>query len=343
MSMRRAWAAAGLCVGLVIALRPEDAQADAAYQHVVREGETLASIAERYYGDPRRENVLVAANGLTANGGAPIEIGLRLLVPHVGYHRVEADETWATIARRVYGDPRRAFIIVEANDASQSEQPAEGTELLLPYPLRHVTGQSETLQRIAKNYYGDGNREETRRLRRFNNLRVNRIARGQILLIPLEDLRLSDEGREAIEDYTGRAPAAGEMRQLQARIDAEIPALIEHVRRGRFTEAVALGNRLLGAGELTGNQIVTIERELGTAYVALGRVDLAVSAFREALRRQPDLQLDSVRTSPLVLRAFQSAHGRGSPASSMRAEGTGPSDSDSDSESDTEAPEPPAQ
>lgn len=301
------------------------ARGDAAYQHVVREGETLASIAERYYGDPRRENVLVAENGLTAQGGAPIEVGLRLLVPHVSYHRVTEGQSWAAIARRFYGDPRRAFVIVEANDASQNEQPAEGTELLIPYPLRHVTGQNDTLQRVAKAYYGNGGRDETRRLRRFNNLRTNRIARGQIILVPLEDLRLSEEGRGAIEEFTGAAPPAGESRELQARIDEELPQLLEHVRRGRFTEAVQLGNRLLGAQALTGNQIVTIQRELGTAYVALGRVDLAVHAFREALQRQPDMQLDTVRTSPLVMRAFQRAKQQGS--GSPPAEG---SEEDSD-------------
>ncbi len=301
------------------------ARGDAAYQHVVREGETLASIAERYYGDPRRENVLVAENGLTAQGGAPIEVGLRLLVPHVSYHRVSEGQSWAAIARRFYGDPRRAFVIVEANDASQNEQPAEGTELLIPYPLRHVTGQNDTLQRVAKAYYGNGGRDETRRLRRFNNLRTNRIARGQIVLVPLEDLRLSEEGRSAIEEFTGSAPPAGESRELQARIDEELPELLEHVRRGRFTEAVQLGNRLLGAQALTGNQIVTIQRELGTAYVALGRVDLAVHAFREALQRQPDLQLDTVRTSPLVMRAFQRAkqQGSGSPPADADAEDAG--------------------
>ncbi len=40
------------------------AQAQGAYLHVVHEGETLASIAQQYYGDPRRELVLVVENGL---------------------------------------------------------------------------------------------------------------------------------------------------------------------------------------------------------------------------------------------------------------------------------------
>ena len=127
------------------------------------------------------------------------------------------------------------------------------------------------------------------------------------MLVPLRDLVLSEEGRGIIQEETGSAPQAGEIRSLQARIEEELPGLQEHVRRGRYTEAVALGNRLLGAEVLTGNQVVTIQRHLGTAYVALGRMDLAVNAFRAALTRQPDLQLDTVRTSPRVMRAFEEA------------------------------------
>ena len=39
------------------------ASAQAAIVHMVKPGETLASIADLYYGDPRRESVLVAENG----------------------------------------------------------------------------------------------------------------------------------------------------------------------------------------------------------------------------------------------------------------------------------------
>src|SRR5688500_6260615 len=93
----------------------ERAAADAGFVHVVRPGETLASIAQTYYGDPRRESVLVAENGLTAQGGAAIVVGLRLVVPWVEYHRVVEGETWIQLAQRFYGDGRRAFILIEAN------------------------------------------------------------------------------------------------------------------------------------------------------------------------------------------------------------------------------------
>jgi hypothetical protein len=73
---------------------------------------------------------------------------------------------------------------------------------------------------------------------------------------------------------------------------------------------VALGNQLLGGGRLTGNQVVTIQRQLAVAFVALDRSDMAVKAFREALARQPDLELDAMRTSPVVMQAFRTAQAR---------------------------------
>ena len=86
-----------------------------------------------------------------------------------------------------------------------------------------------------------------------------------------------------------------------------MPALIGQVEEAHFAEAVAMGNRLLGATSLTSSQVVTIHKELGVAYVALERGDLAEAAFRAALALQPNLELDTVRTSPRVLEAFNRA------------------------------------
>lgn len=298
--------AALVLAALVATLTPAAVRADGpGYVHVVRPGETLASIAQRYYGDARRESVLVSENGLTTQGGAAIVVGLRLAVPQVSYHRVAAGETWAQIATQHYGDPRRASELIAANPQVAGAQPDVDAELLVPYPLRHVARQGETMRRVAQLYYGD--QGEASRLMRFNAIRRQRLSRGQVVLVPLSDLVLSDEGRRVIEAATGEPVASGEVRDLQTRIAAELPVLHDHVRRGRYAEAVALGNRLLGAGDLTGNQVVTIHRELATAYVALDRSDLALDALVSALERQPDLELDSRRTSPTVLRAFTSA------------------------------------
>lgn len=291
------------------------------FVHVVRDGETLASIAQRYYGDPRREGMLVAENGLETQGGVPIVVGMRLVIPAVAYHRVAPGESWASIADRYYGATSRAFVIQEANPSIEGGQPAEGAELLIPYPLRHVADQRATIQRVAQQYFEDARAAQM--LRRFNGLRSTRLTRGQVILVPLANLVMSEEGRRIVQEAmptTVARDTAGDVRELQERISAELPGLQDAVQRGRYTEAVALGNRLLGAGELTGNQIVTIRRALAVAYVALERPDLAIEAFEAALERQPDLELDSRRTSPTVRAAFDAARARRAAASPTAAD-----------------------
>ena len=280
------------------------AHADPALVHVVRSGETLASIAELYYGDPRRESALVAENGLASEGGSAIVVGLRLTIPTVGYHRAVDGETWAELATRYYGDPQRAFALIDANGGKPGEHPDVGAELLVPYPLRIVANQNDPLRKIAKTYYDSMTAMNV--VRRFNQ-GARRIQRGQILLAPLSDLVLSAQGRKLVEAQNGAPQRGGEVRKKQTEIDAELPSLRDHVRQGRYADAVAMGNRLIGNGDLTSSEVVTIHRELGTAYVALGRADLAKEAFQIVLAQQPEAEFDSLRTSPKVQRAIEEA------------------------------------
>jgi tetratricopeptide (TPR) repeat protein len=142
-------------------------------------------------------------------------------------------------------------------------------------------------------------------LRQFNP--GARIERGQVVLVPLFDLRLAGEGRAEASDAFARAASGGGAKEAQDAVEAALPDLIRGVDDAHFAEAVALGNRLLGATGLTSTQAVTIQKELAVAYVALERIDLAEASFRAALALQPNLELDTVRTSPRVLAAFNRA------------------------------------
>jgi phage tail protein X len=290
---------------LALCVQVARAHADPTLVHVVRQGETLASIAELYYGDPRRESVLVAENGLASEGGSSIVVGLRLVIPTVGYHRAVDGETWAELATRYYGDPHRAFALIEANGGKAGEHPDIGAELLVPYPLRVVASQNDPLRKIAKAYYDSMAAMNT--VRRFNTNYKNRIVRGQILLAPLADLVLSAQGKKLAEAQVGSPQLGGDLRKKQVEIDAELPVLRDHVRQGRYADAIAMGNRLIGNGDLTSSEVVTINRELGTAYVAIGSDELARDAFSALLAQQPDAEFDSVRTSPKVLHALEEA------------------------------------
>lgn len=301
--------------------------------HVVRPGETLASIAELYYGEPRREGVIVADNGLGSEGGSSIVVGLRLRIPTVQFHRVQEGETWNLLAERFYGDTRRAFALIEANASSAGRQPDVGAEIVVPYPLRYLGSAHDPLRQAAKEYFG-GDAKAIQTIRRFNGLKTSRVGRGEALLVPLANLVLSPEGRKRVQASGALPKQHGEVRDKQQRIHEELPLLHEHVVHGRYVEAVAMANRLIGVGDLTGNQVVSIERELGTALVALDRDDLAAAAFARMLEKQPDAELAIGTTSPKVLRVLQDAKKSHAAARAAQAQGAATKDGE-------HAPQPP--
>lgn len=196
-------------------------------------------------------------------------------------------------------------MLLDANKASRRGQPAVGAELLIPYPLRVVADQNDTVQSIAAAFLGGSSKKNVSMLMRFGRAKKGKLVRGQVVLVPMGDLTLSEEGKRAIEVQSGRIVEGGDVRAVQQWAEERIPEALAHERAGEYPECVALASRLLGTGKLAATQVVTLQRVLGSAYVALGRPQLAAEAFREALRLQPDLELSRIETSPKVLRAFE--------------------------------------
>jgi LysM repeat protein len=293
-----------LLLTVAIAGLSSGAKAQAVYTHAVQEGDTLASIAQRYYGDPTREAVLREANRMKRPAVNALVAGSWIFVPMVTFYRVGKEETWKSLATRFFGREARAATLIEANNGNRRIEPDEGAELLVPYPLRHVVSPGETLTKIAKMYMPDSPLS-LKRIRRFNA--GARIERGQVVLVPLFDLRLAGEGRAEASEAFARAAGGGAAKGAQDEVESSLPQLIEQVKKAEFAEAVSLANRLLGTQSLTSTQVVTIQKELAEAYVALERTDLAEASFRAALAMQPNLELDTVRTSPRVLEAFNRA------------------------------------
>ena len=300
--MSRAWIS--VCSMLVLFAFAAEAEGQAVYTHAVQEGDTFASIAQRYYADPTREAVLREANRMKGAAEDGLVPGSWIFVPTVTFYRVEKGETWRSIAARFYGKEARAATLIDANKGSRRVDPDEGAELLVPYPLRHIVTPGETLAKIAK-LYMPSSPASLKRIRQFNP--GASIERGQVVLVPLFDLLLAGEGRAEASAVFAQAAGGGAAKLAQDEVETSIPELIREVREAEFAEAVALGNRLLGATSLTSSQAVTIQKELAVAYVALDRADLAEASFRAALALQPNLELDTVRTSPRVLEAFNRA------------------------------------
>src|SRR6187549_2909376 len=121
---------------LLAALSLSLPQPASAFTHVVVQGDTLASIAEKYYGKIQYEKFLVDANLLAVEGGSPIVKGMRLEVPAVGHRVVKKGDTWEQLASQLLGAPYRSDVLSMANGSNPWLTPQEGAELIVPYNLR---------------------------------------------------------------------------------------------------------------------------------------------------------------------------------------------------------------
>jgi hypothetical protein len=302
--MMRSAAVAG-AVALFASATARDASA---FQHIVKPAETLAQIAERVYGDARRETVLVGANALDVQGGTIISPGMRLEVPAPGHHTVLQGETWADLALSWLGtnDMARTELLAHTNKGVPWVPPVEGQEIEIPAVLTYIAGEAETVNTIAQRFWAAGNRGWE--LNTYNRRDGVLVRRGEVVLVPMPGLRLTEVGRAEARAAAERDGASGGMAlEQQRRADAELPQLLADVRYGRYADAVARGNRLLGSGAMTHPQLAVVHRALLEAYVAIDARPSAVAACAAWRSNEPNPVLDPVRVSPKIRAACEVA------------------------------------
>jgi LysM repeat protein len=289
------------CLAVVLLATSALAHDASAFQHIVKPGETLAQVAERVYGDPRLETVLVGANALDVQGGTVISAGMRLEVPAPGHHTVMQGETWADLAMSWLGasDMARTELLAHSNKGVPWVPPVEGQEIEIPAVVTYLSGEGETVNTLAARFWGDPNRGWE--LNSYNHREGVLVRRGEVMLVPMPGLRLTEAGRAEARAAAERDGASGGMAlEQQRRGDAELPQLLADVRYGRYAEAVARGNRLLGGGALTHPQLAIVHRALLEAYVALDARASAAAACAAWKSNEPNPVLDPVRVSPKI-------------------------------------------
>ena len=274
-----------------------------AFTHVVETGDTLASIAERYYGRIQFEHVLVTANLLDLEGGTSITRGMRLEVPALAHRTVVRGDTWESLAAELLGEARRSDVLSLSNNSKPWLFPEEGAEITIPYNLRVIVRPGDTLVGVAMKFMGDMNKAWI--LAHYNKIEGNSLDPGTVMLVPLTDLPLTDAGRKAAMRDAGSvcSEAAGNMLRTQRRVGQEIPLLIADVRAGRYVDAVARGSRFIATSALTEPQLAVVHRQLLEAYVALDATGLAQAACEEWKKRDPRAKLDPNELSPKIIRA----------------------------------------
>jgi LysM repeat protein len=299
--MKNNWLFTMLALSTVLVA--SDARDALAFTHVVSPGETLAQISIKFYGTPRFETALVGANALDAHGGSAIVAGQPIEIPAPSHHRVEQNETWAELSRVHLGDAKRAETLARANGGVSWVQPSPGQEIEVPAVVAHIAADGETMPQLAQRYLGDANKAWE--LDGYNGRQgTQKLLRGDVILVPLLDVGLTEEGKKAARLAAERIRTEGSGRayEAQRKAESDIPPMLADVRAGRYLDAVAKGNRVLGSGELTRPQIATIERALVDAYVALDAHGLAAAACVawRASANATEAQMDARSVSPKV-------------------------------------------
>jgi hypothetical protein len=289
-----------LGAGLGLVLASPQARA---FPHVVQEGETLAQLAERFYGRIQNERVLVVANGLDRGGGTTIVPGMLLDVPALSHYRVVTGDTWQSLGKALLGAPGRGEFLSLFNDTKPWIQPEPGRILRIPYNLALVSTGQDSLPTIAYRYLGST--KQAWAISHYNQLEERKLERGDVFLVPVTELELTDEGRRAaaLAATALSTEADAPQKSLQERIEKEVPALIADVRAGRYVPAVSRGVRLLSSSELSTVELGRIHRQLLEAYVALDAIGQAVDSCANWRRFDPAARLDPITLSPKILAA----------------------------------------
>ena len=272
----------------------------AAFSHIVKPGETLSQIAARVYGDARKESILAGANALDAQGGSAIVPGMRIEIPAPGHHTIIAGDTWSTLALAWFGDARRSDVLARLNHAVPWVDPPLGLAVEIPPVIAHIAAEGDTSGKVAARYWGDANRGWE--LNAFNGRREQPLQRGEVILVWLSDLELSDAGKGEALLATERAGTETETARLdvQRRADAELPRLVDDVRAGLYVAVVARANRIIASGPLTRPELAIAYRALLEAYVALDADVLATAACASWRANEAHPRLDPQLASPKV-------------------------------------------
>jgi hypothetical protein len=289
--------AAALCAALV-------ATPAGAFPHVVKRGETAARIAEQMYGRIELERIVVAANGLDGRRGSETVPGMRIEIPAVAHRKVLAGDSWQSLAEELCGSPGRGDVLAFLNAQKPWLRPAVGADIIVPFNLRYVASTNDTTETVAYRFLGE--RDLAWVIASYNSLQRAILRQGEIVLVPLTDLALTEEGRRAAQTAHALMRSEGEIgrREAQLRADRELPLLAQDVRHGRYVEAIARGASLVGDEKQAGlsePQLAAAFRYLTEAYVALDATAAAAHACASWRAHDPTAELDPVLVSPKIM------------------------------------------
>lgn len=270
----------------------------------VKPKDTLELIAAEHYGDRKRAIFIMVANKILHP--RPLRPGEVLKIPVSRTIITSPGDSWSTLAETYLGNAERGSFLAEFNGAAVDDGLASGTSVSIPFTVTHTANATETIASIAAAYFGDA--KNAAMIRRYNFLDKDTIAKGEQLVVPITNVRLSPSKVPGL-DAEARARRERQ-RAAQARASKALPAAKQAWREGDLSEVrAALSEIELDLEYLDTQQVIELGVLLGAMHVAQDDTKPALEAFKRVLARKPTLALSPYYFPPKVLAVWKQAGG----------------------------------
>ena len=301
--MNRIIALIVLVVGLTPARAQEPTNDTISYRAKAKD--SLELIAAEFYGDRNKAIFIMVANKIVHP--RPLKAGERLRIPVSRQVITAPGDSFDSLAQTYLGDKRRGTFLAEFNGIPHDAAALpSGTSVAIPFTVTHTASASESIASIAAAYFGDT--KNASMIRRYNFVEKDTIDKGDQLVVPIFNVRLSASKMPAV----GAEANARRDRQraAQARAAKAIPAALQAWREGDLGGAkAALSEIELDFDYLETAQVVDVGVLLGAIHVASDDTRPALEAFKRVLERKPRHMLDPYHYSPKILQVWKEAGG----------------------------------
>jgi LysM repeat protein len=282
-----------LSIALLCAAAPSAAQV----LYRTQPGETLAGLAQRFYGDASLADLIAQHNQLR---GA-LEPGVELRLPSASRHTVARGESWSDLAARYWGDAALGRALARWCGADGASAPAASEIVTVPALVSHRLAPGETLVALARRFYRDPARAAE--LGRLNQVKDPRqLHSGRKLRIPLLAMVVLDAPAETERPASETADVASPP-AAKPESSPELVAAVNAYLDGDFEDALARlereRSRILASG--SDQERGQLLRYLIFSYVAFDRDDAACDALAalQKIEARPDMS-DPELVSPKI-------------------------------------------
>jgi LysM repeat protein len=284
-------------------------------------GDTPESIAADYYGNRSQALFILETNGLERD--KPLKPGQKVRIPTSFHYRVHKGDTLDALAGKFLDDKRRAPFLAAFSNMRSTDKLREGQDLLIPFQHVHRTDVPESLQSVARTFYGDASKWKL--LADYNFRSAPILAKGERVLVPISSVHIravrllpvvekpaaGSKVKELppVPTLAAAPPKEAQKREaeLAEKVGKSLAVAEKAYKDGSYSDVPSVLDKVLTEEEPSESQLAELFRLKAFAYVALGLDELAVNAFREVLARKPDVALDEATVSPKIRAALERA------------------------------------